>query len=161
METLNITKTNVFKAHKEADKKGKELLENLFGKEVLSQKITDRIKTFEDACNKLEVAPDYSFLLAYKGTDADMLSAHAYMKLIIIARALNEGWEPDWTDSSETKYYPWFNNYKPGVGFSRSGYDCWRTYASCGSRLCFKSSELAMYAGTQFIEIYNQFLIIK
>ena len=28
METLNITKTNVFKAHKEADKKGKELLES-------------------------------------------------------------------------------------------------------------------------------------
>ena len=161
METVNINKENALKAYKSADKKTKELLENLFGKEILSQNIMDRIKTFEDACNELEIK-SISKNISFGFADSkDNESIEAYAKLCIIIRSLNEGWEPDWTNSNEYKYYPWFDSYKSGFGFSYSHYAYWYTITACGSRLCFKSPELAEYAGKQFLEIYNQFLTIK
>jgi hypothetical protein len=48
-----------------------------------------------------------------------------------------------------------------GSGLSYDVYDYWRAVASVGSRLCFKSRELAEYAGKQFIDIYTDFFIIK
>ncbi len=53
METLQVTRENAVKAFNAADKKGKELLTHLFGKEIIPGKIQDRIKTFEDAVNEL------------------------------------------------------------------------------------------------------------
>lgn len=48
--TLNVDKKNVLKAWREADNKGKQMLENLYGKEIFAnQNVMDRIKTFEDA----------------------------------------------------------------------------------------------------------------
>lgn len=79
--------------------------------------------------------------------------------LIIICRALNEGWTPDWNDSNQAKWYPYFDmRSKSGFGFSYSFYVTWRTSADVGSRLCFKNEELAKYAGKQFENIYKSFL---
>lgn len=48
--TLNVDKKNALKAWREADNKGKQMLENLYGKEIFAnQNVMDRIKTFEDA----------------------------------------------------------------------------------------------------------------
>ncbi len=122
--------------------------------------IIDQVKTFEDACEVLGLDGDI-----LKGSVTDLLSGDlesisAYTKLIIIARALNEGWVPDWSNSSQYKYIPWFEH-KPGFGLSY--HDCADWYASTcvGSRLCFKTKELAKYAATQFADIYNDFLTIK
>lgn len=161
MNTIEIKKENALKAYQSADANGKNMLELLFGKEYFSQKVTDRIKTFLDAAAEVKISENLKILLDYPGIDGDMISAQAYAKLTIIARALNEGWEPDWTDSNEYKYQPYFSDYTSGSGFSFSDYVIWTAITLCGSRLCFKSSELAIYAGKQFIEIYNQFLIIK
>ena len=115
------------------------------------EKVTDRIKTFEDACSELKVNPTFT------GLTIDEI---AYRKLKIIAIVLNEGWKPDWSDSNEYKYYPYFKyfKYKPGFGFSSTLYGRWDTDPSVGSRLCFKSPELAEYAGKQFGSIYRDFL---
>lgn len=119
--------------------------------------VTERIKTFEDACRELGIE---KIELGITGMDKDQASIAAYAQLIIIARALNEGWEPDWSDSSQYKYYPWFEH-KSGFGLSFYDFDCWTTTTNVGSRLCFKSKELALYAGRQFEYLYNQFLSIK
>ena len=126
-----------------------------------SENVMERIKTFADACLEVTVSENMKILLDYNGIDGDMLSAQAYAKLTLISRALNEGWVPDWNDSDQYKYVPYFSDHKSGFGFSNSHYVIWIAATSCGSRLCFKSPELAEYAGKQFIEIYNQFLIIK
>jgi hypothetical protein len=76
-----------------------------------------------------------------------------------IAKVLNEGWEPSWNNSNENKYYPWFKM-NSGSGLSCSGYDFVLSYTSVGSRLVFKSAELATYAGNQFLDIYSKFLTI-
>lgn len=123
--------------------------------------VTERIKTFEDACEECPPSDNASILLAYNGIDSDMIGAKAMVILSIIVRALNEGWTPDWKDSNQCKYYPYFVAKGAGFGFSDTCYVYWCTRASCGSRLCFKSRELAEYAGKQFESIYNDFLTVK
>lgn len=124
------------------------------------EKVTDRIKTFEDACQDQEVDP--FTILPYKNPKGNHeLAANAFIKLRIIAAALNEGWKPDFLNSNESKYWPYFKANKAtcsGFGFSNAHFGNWYSRTSVGSRLCFKSSDLAMYAGTQFESIYNDFL---
>ena len=126
--------------------------------EKKSSKVTDRIKTFEDACRELQINPGEKLILQNQVSVLanDLKSILAYAKLIIIARALNEGWVPDWSDSNQYKYYPWLE-YKSGVGFSYGGCVVDNALSCVGSRLCFKSKELAKYAAEQFGEIYNEF----
>ena len=155
METLNIEKKNAQNAFKKANKEVKALLVELFGEKTFSEKITDRVKTYEDACSVLGVSKLDGTVTVVDGClKDDSESIMAYCKLIIIARALNEGWTPNWEDSNEPKYYPYFKM-KSGFGFSRSYfiYDGSITYV--GSRLVFKTSELAIYAGQQFESIYK------
>lgn len=146
METLEVIKSNAVKAFNNTNESGKTLLSNLFGKEVFNQKITDRIKTPEDAYTVL----GYKSVL-FSGPNDEI----AYQKLKLIAQALNEGWKPDLGNDNEPKYYPWFN-FKGG--FSYYGAYCSCTGSHVGSRLCFKSRELAEYAGKQFISIYKDFM---
>ena len=108
----------------------------------------------------------------------------AYLKLRIITAALNEGWTPQFTED-EHRYFPWFwlytkeeivkmdkeerkkivlfggdadNGARAGFASAHS-YDAPSdSYALVGSRLCFKSSALAKYAGEQFAEIYFAFM---
>lgn len=161
METLQIQKANAIAAYNSGDAATKKLLEDLFGKQSLSQKITDRVKNFADAVQVVgEPSDNVLILLAYSGNEPDMLAAVAFMKLTIIAKALNEGWQPDWTDSSQYKYYPWFKH-KSGFGLSYYDYGNWNANTGVGSRLCFKSKELAIYAAEQFADLYNDFLTIK
>ena len=120
--------------------------------------ITERIKTFEDACaylglNPIEVLPPETIY------NAKYLIACA--KLAIITKALNEGWEPDWNNPNEYKYYPWFDMRSSGGGFSFGGDVSARTWSNVGSRLCFKSRDLAKYAGEQFLDIYKDFMVIE
>lgn len=119
--------------------------------------ITERIKTFEDACKELGIE---KIELGVTGLDSDQASIEAYSKLIIIAKALNEGWVPDWSNDNEYKYQPWFKE-KPGFGLAYGGYGDWLTRTLVGSRLCYRTSELAEYAATQFADLYNDFLTIK
>ena len=83
----------------------------------------------------------------------------AFRSLVLIAQTLNEGWKPNWKNSSEYKYYPWFEM-NGSSGFRFDGFGRWHSDSYVGSRLCFKSRELAEYAGQQFTEVYRIFMII-
>jgi hypothetical protein len=160
METLQISKENAFKAYESANDNGKELLSNLFGKQVFSRKVTDRVKSYEDAVNELGFTPTN---LATPPTESrDEKSITAYRKLIVIARVLNEGWEPDWDNDDEYKYYPYFDMRSEGAGFGFSFGACTFSHSDTlvGSRLCFKTRELAEYAGKQFQDIYIDYLTL-
>jgi hypothetical protein len=152
METLQIDKSNALQAFKEADSTGKALLTNLFGKKIFLEKITDRIKTFEDACAEVGEDPDDDNFS--EGTDDEI----AFKKIKVVIRALNEGWKPNWDNSGQYKWYPWFYMNKPGFRFDGTLCGISSTLAPGGSRLCFETEELAKYAGQQFLDLYKDFI---
>ncbi|MDI9605929.1 MAG: hypothetical protein QM305_11530 [Bacteroidota bacterium] len=118
--------------------------------------VTERIKTYEDACRELDIPlmPERC-----KGMTEDEA---AYYSLKVIAKALNEGWEPDWTNQEQRKWYPWFEvtgTNSAGFSYSDTAYTVSTTLAIFGSHLCFKTEALAKYAGTQFIKLYEKYLL--
>lgn len=111
---MDIKKENVLAAYETARKAGADstmkVLEQLFGEKTFKPKdITERIKTFEDACR--ELGNGHPFVCAYRAWENGGLNGQedidAYLKLRIICAALNEGWEPQFTED-EWRYYPWF-----------------------------------------------------
>ncbi len=159
MQTLQISKANALLAFEGATSKQKTLLSNLFGKSVFQKSAIERIRSYEDACSDLGMEPlsasDFMFL-----PERDRKHAFASHKLTIIIQALNEGWVPNWSNSNEYKYYGYFRYSGSGSGFSYGVCICGRAISGVGSRLVFKSRELAEYAGKQFISIYNDYLTL-
>ena len=159
---------------------------------VDNRPITERVKTLEDAIAVL--GEDHTLVRQYhlyeqqmNGNEEDMRDLTAFLKLRIITAALNQGWSPDWTNSDEWKYYPWFCLYTEDeyndldaddkerccrvVGrshhsaYAYGGLVCAYAYsassysvASFGSRLAFKTRELALYAGKQFVDLWCDFV---
>ena len=124
------------------------------------QDITERIKTLEDAIKALGdnhplVSQCYRAVAEFKYNPMTEDSL-AYLKLRIIAAALNEGWEPTF-DKDEERWYPWFKIKQGGLVGAGAGDAGSDSYACYGVRLVFKSKELAEYAGKQFTDIYNDF----
>ena len=185
-ETISIKRKNLLEAYKKANDEQKVCLENIFGAETFKPRdIRDRVKTFEDAVNELggnnPLVQMYINLNRHEVTDNDII---AYCKLRIIAAALNEGWQPRFSNH-ERKWQPYFYVYTQDeielmneknkelvlfrvynkaftygdVSLAYAHYDASDSYAVFGSRLAFKSKELAEYAGKHFINIYAHFLL--
>jgi hypothetical protein len=152
MKTLQIDEKNAKRLYPTATAEFKATLEDTFGKEFFSQKITDRIKTFEDACQ--ETGEDPNDLKFSTGTPDEI----AYKKIKVVVKALNQGWVPDYSNSNQRKWYPWFQFSGSGFRFFGAIYGCTFTDSSGGSRLCLPSEELAVHLGKTFISEFNQFL---
>lgn len=160
--------------------------------EVDNRPVTERIKTFEDARKEVGRLAEggnevLANLLCDYESNADnilMKSTIAYMKLCIIAAALNEGFEPHFT-KDEYRWYPWFYLYTQEDidkmdeekkkklwlfgGNSDDGAACglasadsastWSpSYADFSARLAVKSEALAKYFGQQFIDIWSDYV---
>lgn len=158
MKTLQISEQKARELYKSGSGELRSILEESFGKDFFSQKITDRVKTYEDACRELSMNPlDENKLMKLGLTKHDI----AYQKLVTIAKSLNEGWVPDVCDNSVYRWYPWFvtNGSPSSFAFDGSYYDVASADAGSGSRLCFKNKELSEYCGKQFIELWKQFIL--
>jgi hypothetical protein len=122
--------------------------------------IKDKVKTYSDAC--LVMGEKELSIEDFSNVPVEFRkSTFAIYKLQVIAKALNQGWTPNWSDTNQAKWYPYFDLRAGGFVFDDCGYDCWDAYYTGGSRLCFQSEALAKYAGTQFTEIYREFMIIE
>lgn len=122
----------------------------------------DNVKSYEDACRVLGVEPMDEQAMTAAGFRADEI---ARRKLETVTAALNDGWKPDWNDTDQYKYVPWFW-IKPRPGQTSAGLACASTHdapsstsASFGSRLCFKNAAVARYAANQFTELYALILV--
>ena len=129
------------------------------------EEITDRVKSYTDACNVLGIEPMNEQDMKARGYRPDEI---ARRKLETITEALNEGWKPYWNNTNEYKYYPYFyikENAKAqgtaGLAFALTSNAATATYAYIGSRLCFKTEAMSDYAGRTFTELYEQILIEK
>ena len=153
--------------------------------------IIERVKTFEDACRELgednHLVEQYRVIEENADFTSDGHDIFTYLKLRIIAAALNEGWEPQFTEC-EWRWYPWFTLWTEeelsekseewkanrhlistgdysgdyaGYAYASSSTVPSRTGTNLGSRLCFKSEALATYCGKQFISLWADFDMIK
>lgn len=152
--------------------------------------VIERIKTFENAME--ELGEDNTFVKEYWAVvnveielSADIM---AFLKLRIIAAALNEGWIPQFT-AEEVRWYPWFtlwtkeeladkseewkkdralwlfggrSNLGAACGLASADSDpAWsNSSASISARLAVKNEELAVYFGKQFISIWADYVVI-
>ena len=120
--------------------------------------ITDTIKTFEDAMTATgrPAVPD---LTAFPEDMREYFAAH--YKLAVIAEALNEGWNADWSDDDQEKWFPWFHckSGSSSFAFSDTNYCYSGAHAGGASRLCFETDAKAEYAGRQFVDLWNIVLL--
>lgn len=156
MQQLVISGKDARTLYPSASPEWKTALETSFGKDFFSQKPTDRIKTFADACEVLGIDP---------GTvwhNVDKPDEIAFKKLKVVVAALNylandcKVWLPDYNNSREAKWYPWF--YLNSPGFRRYVVLCVYAYSPVGARLVFKTEEIARYAASQFLGLYSTLL---
>lgn len=180
-KTIEVKVEDIKRAFDEADDKVKNGIIALFPQFKKALPVTDRVKTFEDACHESGIDPE-QYMSKYEDEPADVI---AYMKLRVICKALNEGWTPQFV-KGERRYYPYFylrseensismsKEEKSSVVFrSRSSayayggvsyavaYDSAYVNSALGSRLGFKTEELAEYAGKQFIDLWADFWLTK
>ena len=122
----------------------------------IPKSIMQRIKTVDDVLAEWDIDKK-EFDEIYKGFMED---EKAYKLIKLLVKTLNEGWEPNWDDGDQCKYFPYF--YMGGSsGFRFHDCGAWRSSSVVGSLLCFKSHELAEYAGKQFADLYKEFMIIN
>jgi hypothetical protein len=123
--------------------------------------ITEKVKTYEDACKVLGINPENLPLVEHL-PEKDRKSIVAFYRLTIITRALNEGWEPDFSDCNQLKYWNWFYiGAYAGFAVASTANAASNTSACISSRLCFKSEELATFARENFRDIYFEYLFIN
>lgn len=190
---MEIKIENVKAAFNTADESGKKLLLALFpelssetAQKADNRPVTERIKTFEDAM--LELGEEHPFVKEWHLGENLSPELEAYLQLRVICAALNECWEPKFTED-ETRWYPWFwlytqdeiNNMDEqekqarhlistgdyeteyaGFAFAHSDITAPRVRSSgFGSRLCLKSEALAVYCGKQFIDLWADFNLVR
>ena len=116
------------------------------------------IKTFEDACKKENVDPKLVSTFDCLPPKYRKATIAVY-KLFIIFDAINDGWEADYTNANQMKFFPWSCVLSSGVGFDYSTYYYDDTPAAVGVRLCTNTPEKALYIAEQFADIRADYLL--
>lgn len=147
--------------------------------------ITERVSCWDDVVRELGYDPVERLLDHTERGDGFNFEPDeiAYIKLKAIATVLNEGWTPQFT-TDEYRWFPWFYLYTQdeidkmseekrsrvvlrssvsasaagGVACALAHSDSSFAVTNYGSRLAFKTEELAVYAGKQFTEIWADFV---
>lgn len=149
--------------------------------------VTERVKTFEDAC--IALGEEHTFVEEWRYSKRDYSKdLVAYLKLRIIAAALNEGWKPKFS-SYEHRWHPFFKLWKGeeledkteewkkehslwwcgscsidgsdrGLAVAYSGVAWSNLWTAASSHLVVKSEGLAVYFGKQFIDIWTDYVIL-
>lgn len=151
--------------------------------EIESKEINDIVTSYEEARKYLGGKPNNDFTVAKKVVSGncvkldevtrlvkDINPSHvkaliALNELFTIAQAWNkeDEFEPDFSNSNQYKYFPWFVYDNGAAGFVSASTNSTATYtcANFGSRLCFKTPERARQFGEQFIDLWNDVLLFR
>lgn len=147
-------------------------------KEVECKDVNEVITSFDSARKALGIKPNADFYVVKRKhsekvahledvarlvTDINPMHIEALIalnELFTISQAWNkeDGFVPDFSDWNQDKWFPWFKYDKDAAGFvfANAPYAPSGSFASFGSRLCFKSSARAAQFGKQFAELYNK-----
>lgn len=178
METkVEIQKSNVIAAYRAGNEDVKNMLANLFPDLNFKENVMDRIKTWEDVCDELKIPDDWenNLQLHIFGTfhfnEGEIKCAIAHMKILAIAKALNEGWELTKEAEEREEGYGIYWIKRDGVrgdvdfqvgsacapGCVGARHVFGLSYWPLVPRLSFKTQELAEYAVLQFPDIWREY----
>ena len=150
---------------------------------VESKEVNETITTFDEARAFLGGKPNNDFTVSKKVLSGNRVqladvaelvkdlnpnhikALSALNKLFTIAQAWNKAddFVPDFSNSMQDKWFPWFVYDKGAAGFVAAA-----TYhapsnapAHFGSRLCFKTRNRAIQFGKQFVDLYNDVFLLN
>ena len=151
--------------------------------EVEVEEINEIVLSFDDARAYLNGKPNNDFTVSKKVLSGncvqladvarlvqDVNPNHikalvALNELFTIAEAWNkaDNFVPDFSDASQSKYFPWFVYDKGAAGSvcASTNDTATSTTANVGSRLCFKTRNRAIQFGKQFVDLYNQVFLLN
>ena len=116
--------------------------------------ITERVKTFEDACK--ELGEDHKLVQQYRAIEGtplmDSIDIVAYFKLRIITAALNEGWVPQFTEDEE-RWYPYLVLWFKGELEDKS--DEWKDERNLQVPVVVGSAHSGSYVGVSALSSLN------
>ena len=156
MKNLKIDETKAKQLYKTASKDFKEVLHDTFGEEFFNDSLFDRIKNLDDIYEELgrtqPTLKDFSFLPKEK-----RVKALSFIHIQAIEEVFNEGWVPNWKNTGEYKYYPYFE-YKAQGGWSL--FFCYFFFysGSDGQPAFFKSKEIVGHVIRYFMFVYKDYL---
>lgn len=187
METIQLNKETLAAIYGNCNAEGRKAIKKQLGEKLSEViPVTERVKTYDDAVMELGEDHPFVVAAnsaVWRYTEEENEDIIAYLKLRVVVAALNDGWKPEFTDD-EHRWYPWYRLYTKeeidnlseedkeqvllwggsATGGSPCGlacavsYDAWSlSSAHFGSRLAFKSEDLADYAGKLFIELFATF----
>ena len=116
-----------------------------------TKNIMERVKTIEDA---FEVTGRPKVDFSNVPEDLRAYFENQY-NAVVVTEALNEGYKPNWDNSRELKWRPWFVMSPSSFRFDAALCDYSYANAGAGSRLCSPSEEIARYSAQQFKEIWK------
>lgn len=151
--------------------------------EVEVEEINEIVLSFDDARAYLNGKPNNDFTVSKKVLSGncvrladvarlvqDVNPNHikalvALNELFTIAEAWNkaDNFVPDFSNASQSKYFPWFVYDKGAAGFvfAYTNNSPTGAAANFGSRLCFKTRNRAIQFGKQFVGLYNQVFLLN
>ena len=151
--------------------------------EIESKEINEVVTTYEEAREYLGGKPNADFTVAKKILSGNHVKLDdvanlvsevnpkhikaliAYNRLCTIAQAWNKAddFTPDFSNRNQTKWFPWFVYSDDAAGFvyAYTAKTVTYAFANIGSRLCFMTHERAEQFGKQFIDLWNDVLLIR
>lgn len=150
---------------------------------VECQDVNETITTFDEARAFLGGKPNNDFTVSKKVLSGNRVqladvaelvkdlnpnhikALSALNKLFTIAQAWNKAddFVPDFSNSMQDKWFPWFVYDKGAAGFVYAYTSNAPSYtnADVSSRLCFKTRNRAIQFGKQFVDLYNEVFLLN
>lgn len=156
MSYIQLAEKDAVKAWSDGTSSDRALLERLYPT-LFKKDIVDRIQTLDDVYGL--VGLDREERKRLWGGMSNYPHLIHFHQGCLIAEAYNQGWMPDWNNSSEYKYYPYWDLSGAGFRLYAVGDDC--SHSDVGSRLVFRESRFVEDAIKKFPDVYKGFLTLN
>lgn len=173
---VEVQRNQLYTIYRAGSENVKKMMKHMFP-EVITDSTMDRIKTWDDVCAELDINQEswdqmvMAMKVACPMSEGETKCAVAHMKVLMLAKALNDGWEltKEAEDNSEGYGIYWLkrDGVRGEVDFQAGSVcapGCVRANLSFGyslwafvPRLSFKTRELAEYAVLQFPDIWREY----
>lgn len=121
---------------------------------IVFKKVAGEINSVQDAIEILgesdSTVKQLRLLQSLEGISDKLITE---MEIEVVAKALNDGWKPNWNNENEYKYFVWWNMKDNCFDFV----SCYCHSANASSRLCFKSRALAEKASKILVKQFRNY----